>query len=176
MAVAGNEPRNALVIGPQQGHARFAILYDPFPERERAHGDPPRPQRLRCRVGAAAGIVGPTATMPVLSHMLLTARDGRLDLAATNLDLWLTSSCDADAAGDGGIAVPGRKLMEIVRALAGDEVRLVLDEPAWLTILAGPARFKIQGKPPGEFPPLPEGPVGGDGDGRYLCVVMPTRV
>jgi hypothetical protein len=48
--------------------------------------------------------------------------------------------------------------MEIVRALAGDEVRLVLDEPAWLTILAGPARFKIQGKPPGEFPPLPEVP------------------
>ena len=156
MAVAGNEPRNALVIGPEQGHARFAILYDPFPERERAHGDPPRPQRLRCRVGAAAGIVGPTATMPVLSHMLLTARDGRLDLAATNLDLWLTSSCDA--AGDGGIAVPGRKLMEIVRALAGDEVRLVLDEPGWLTIIAGPARFKIQGKPPGEFPSLPEVP------------------
>jgi DNA polymerase-3 subunit beta len=54
-------------------------------------------------------IVGPTATMPVLSHILLTARDGRLDLAATNLDLWLTSSCDAAAAGDGGIAVPGRK-------------------------------------------------------------------
>jgi len=98
-------------------------------------------------------IVAPTATMPV-SHILFTARDGRLDLTATDLDLWLTSSCDA--AGDDGIAVPGRKLMEIARALAGDEVLLVLDEPAWLTILVGPARFKIQGKPPGEFPALPE--------------------
>ena len=102
------------------------------------------------------GIVERKTTTPVLSHILLTARDGRLDLAATDLDVSLTSSCDADAAGDGGIAVQARKLMEIVRALDGDEVRLVLDEPEWLTILAGPARFKIRGKVPGEFPAVPE--------------------
>src|ERR1700704_4369894 len=125
MAVPSNEPRNALVIGPEQGHARFAILYDPFPERERAHGDPPRPQRLRCRVGAAAGHRRAHRHHAGAVPHPATPRDGRLDLAATNLDLWLTSSCDAAAAGDGGIAVPGRKLMEIVRALAGDEGRLV---------------------------------------------------
>jgi DNA polymerase-3 subunit beta len=102
------------------------------------------------------GIVERKTTIPVLSHILLTARDGRLDLAATDLDVSLTSSCEADAGGEGGIAVQARKLMEIVRSLAGDEVRLVLDEPEWLTILGGTSRFKIQGKVPDEFPTLPE--------------------
>lgn len=102
------------------------------------------------------GIVERKTTIPVLSHILLTARNGRLELAATDLDVSLTSWCEAEAGGEGGIAVQARKLMEIVRALAGDEVRLVLDEPEWLTILAGTSRFKIQGKVPDEFPTLPE--------------------
>ena len=45
------------------------------------------------------GIVERKTTIPVLSHILLTARDGRLDLAATDLDVSLTSSCDAEADG-----------------------------------------------------------------------------
>lgn len=102
------------------------------------------------------GIVERKTTIPVLSHILLSTRDGRLNLAATDLDVSLTSWCEAEVGGEGGIAVQARKLMEIVRALDGDEVRLELDEPEWLTILGGSSRFKIQGKLPDEFPTLPE--------------------
>ena len=105
------------------------------------------------------GIVERKTTIPVLSHLLLTAREDKLHLAATDLDVSLTSWCEAETTGEGGVAVQARKLMEIVRALAGDEVRLVLDEPEWLTIYGGTSRFKIQGKVPDEFPTLPE--VGG---------------
>jgi len=102
------------------------------------------------------GIVERKTTIPVLSHILLTAKEGRLHLAATDLDVSLTSSCPAEISGDGGIAVQARKFMEIIRSLVGDEVHLVQEEPEWLTILAGSSRFKIQGKVPDEFPTLPE--------------------
>ena len=101
------------------------------------------------------GIVERKTTIPVLSHILLTARGDKLHLAATDLDVSLTSSCEAEVAAEGAIAVQAKKLTEIVRAVAGDEVRLALEEPEWLTIAAGNSRFKIHGLSPEDFPTLP---------------------
>lgn len=110
---------------------------------------------LASELAPMQGIVERKTTIPVLSHILLTSADGRLNLAATDLDVSLTSWCEADGSGEGGIAVNARKLMEIVRSLADDQVQLRIEEPGWLTILAGRSRFKIHGQPPEEFPTLP---------------------
>ncbi|MGD2113708.1 MAG: DNA polymerase III subunit beta [Acidobacteriota bacterium] len=101
------------------------------------------------------GIVERKTTIPVLAHLLLTAKDDRLHLAATDLDVSLTSWCEADLAGEGAIAVQAKKFMEIIRSLVGDEVHLTMDEPRELTIKAGNSRFKIHGLPPEDFPTLP---------------------
>ncbi len=101
------------------------------------------------------GIVERKTTIPVLSHLLLTAREDRLHLAATDLDVSLTSSCEADVKRDGGVAVQAKKLFEIVRSLVADDVALVLDDPRSLTIRAGRSRFKIHGLAPDDFPTLP---------------------
>lgn len=102
------------------------------------------------------GIVERRTTIPVLSHLLLTAKDDRLHLAATDLDVSLTSSCEATVKRDGGIAVQAKKFAEIIRALASDEVRLVQDDQSALTITGGSSRFKIHGLAPQDFPTLPE--------------------
>src|SRR5688572_30281612 len=101
------------------------------------------------------GIVERKTTIPVLSHLLLTAREDRLHLAATDLDVSLTSSCEAEIKRDGGVAVQAKKLFEIVRSLVADDVALVLDDPRSLTIRAGRSRFKIHGLAPDDFPTLP---------------------
>ena len=101
------------------------------------------------------GIVERKTTIPVLSHLLLTTRKDRLHLAATDLDVSLTSWCEADLAAEGGIAVQAKKFMEIIRSLVGDEVHLVQEEPRVLSIRAGRSRFKIHGLSPDDFPSLP---------------------
>ena len=101
------------------------------------------------------GIVERKTTIPVLSHLLLTTREDRLHLAATDLDVSLTSWCEADVKETGGIAVQAKKLMEIIRSLTGDEVHLVQEEPRVLTIRAGKSRFKVHGLAPDDFPTLP---------------------
>jgi DNA polymerase-3 subunit beta len=101
------------------------------------------------------GIVERKTTIPVLSHLLLTAREDRLHLAATDLDVSLTSWCEADVKREGGIAVQAKKLMEIIRSLTGEEVLLVQEEPRTLTIRAGKSRFRIHGLSPDDFPTLP---------------------
>lgn len=102
------------------------------------------------------GIVERKTTIPALAHILLTAEDGNLRLAATDLDVSLTSSCEADVATPGAIAVQAKKLTEIIRAIQGAEVHLKEEEPHTLTIKAGNSRFKIRGMNPEDFPTLPD--------------------
>ncbi len=102
------------------------------------------------------GVVERKTTIPVLSHILLTARDNRAQLAATDLDVSLTSWCEADVKQEGGIAVQARKFMEIVRSLPGDEVLLMQEDPKILSIHGGQSRFKLNGLAPEDFPTLPE--------------------
>jgi DNA polymerase-3 subunit beta len=102
------------------------------------------------------GIVERRTTIPVLSHLLLKSSDDRLDLAATDLDVSLTSWCQAEVEGAGAIAVQARKFLEIIRAVVGEEVELALTEENRLRIVAGSSRFTINGLSAEDFPTLPE--------------------
>jgi DNA polymerase-3 subunit beta len=111
------------------------------------------------------GIVERRTTIPVLSHILLRGEADQLHLAATDLDVSLTTNCQAEVEGVGGIAVQARKFLEIIRAVVGEEVRLVLEDERRLTIAAGKSHFKINGLSPSDFPTLPDV---GDHDGTEL--------
>lgn len=100
------------------------------------------------------GIVERRTTIPVLSHLLLKAEADRLNIAATDLEVSLTSWCEGELQGEGAIAIQARKLLEIVRASSGEEVILRLDQPGVLTILVGNSVFKIRGLPAEDFPTL----------------------
>ena len=102
------------------------------------------------------GIVERRTTIPVLSHILLAAEGDQVRVAATDLDVSLTSWCQAEVQGHGGIAVQARKFLEIIRAVDHDEVDLKLEDEKRLAISAGRSRFKINGLSPEDFPTLPE--------------------
>lgn len=102
------------------------------------------------------GIVERRTTIPVLSHLLLRAADDRLEIAATDLEVSLTSSCEGEVKEEGAIAIQAKKLLEIMRAGAGEDVTLRIDQEGTLTILVGKSHFKIRGLPAEDFPSLPE--------------------
>lgn len=102
------------------------------------------------------GIVERRTTIPVLSHILLQARDEKLHIAGTDLDVSLTSSCEAEVKREGAVAVQAKKFVEIIRALTAEEVRLQLDDHQALLINAGTSRFKIHGLQAQDFPTLPD--------------------
>ena len=106
-------------------------------------------------LGPMQGIVERRTTIPVLSHILLRATDERLHIAATDLEVSLTSWCEAKVTEEGAIAIQAKKLLEIIRASTGDEVTLKIEKEGLLTILVGKSVFKIRGLPADEFPTLP---------------------
>ncbi len=98
------------------------------------------------------GVVERRQTLPVLANFLLVARDGRLSVTGTDMEVELISSVDADISQDGEITVPARKLVDIVRALPdGSKINFSLkDEKA--TISASRSRFTLATLPAAEFP------------------------
>ncbi|MFQ5525269.1 MAG: DNA polymerase III subunit beta [Thermoanaerobaculia bacterium] len=108
------------------------------------------------------GIVERRTTIPVLSHILLRADGNRLHFASTDLDVSLTSSCEAEVSSPGSIAVQARKFLEIIRAVGADDVSMTLEDEKRLRIESGKSRFKINGLAAEDFPTLPE--VSDDGE------------
>jgi DNA polymerase-3 subunit beta len=107
-------------------------------------------------LGPMQGIVERRTTIPVLSHILLNADDGRLSLAATDLDVSLTSWVEAEVSSPGGVAVQAKKFIEIIRALVDDQITLSLEDEKRLVIAGQRSRFKINGLSPEDFPTLPK--------------------
>src|SRR5436190_14069443 len=104
----------------------------------------------------ARGVSTRTAVL-VLGGIQLRAADGRLQLAATDMELSLRASLDADIDGEGEVVVPGRLLLDIVRALPENEVELEhrIDE-AMLLVRSGSASYRIHTYASEDFPRLPE--------------------
>lgn len=98
------------------------------------------------------GVVERRQTLPVLANFMLSARDGRLTVTGTDMEVELISSVAADVSMEGEITVPARKLLDIVKALPdGSKISFTMvDDKA--TLSAGRSRFTLATLPASEFP------------------------
>src|SRR5881392_2746011 len=79
---------------------------------------------LSQKLGVVSRAVSTRATVQILSGVLLRAEGGRLHLAATDMELSLRSSLEAQVDGDGAVVVPGPLLVDLVRLLPDEQVTL----------------------------------------------------
>ncbi len=101
---------------------------------------------------AVIGVVERRQTMPILSNVLLIARDGQLSVTATDLEVELVAHADVDTETGGEITVSGRKLLDICRALPdGTTVNVSLSGEK-LAVKGGRSRFNLATLPAAEFP------------------------
>ncbi|MDH5620879.1 MAG: DNA polymerase III subunit beta [Gammaproteobacteria bacterium] len=101
---------------------------------------------------AVIGVVERRQTMPILSNILLIAKDGQLTVTATDLEVELVARMEVDAQSDGEITVSGRKLLDICRALPdGSNVSVSLSGEK-LTVKSGRSKFNLVTLPAAEFP------------------------
>jgi DNA polymerase-3 subunit beta len=104
---------------------------------------------------AVQNVVGTRSTLPVLSNVLLQAEDNRVRLLATDLDVSVSGEVEAKVVRKGAITLPAKLLVGFVREAAVEEIGLEVDERNVCTVTSGPSRFKLNGLPAEEFPPIP---------------------
>jgi DNA polymerase-3 subunit beta len=107
---------------------------------------------------AVVGRVVPTkSTLPVLSNVLLTAQNGELQLAATNLEMAVAHRVSATVSAEGQITLPARLLADYVALLDhGGRVDLELNGKTHKVHLAcGRYEANVAGIDAEDFPPIP---------------------
>ncbi len=108
-------------------------------------------------LGALQKVVGVTeqkkTTMLVLSHVLVEATgDNRLRLSATDLDISLRTSIEAEVEIPGQTTVPARKFLEGVKELKHERVHGELSESDRLSVTAGTVHYVLATIPAADFP------------------------
>ena len=101
------------------------------------------------------GVVEKRSTIPILSNVLMKAADGRLQIAATDLDVTIMSSCAARITVPGGVTIEAKRLFDVVRSLPDEDVHITLQENNSLLIESGTAKFRLLGLPAEDYPTLP---------------------
>lgn len=98
------------------------------------------------------GVVERRQMMPVLANVLLSARDDSLSITGTDLEVELVASRKVAVAQPGDITIPGRKLLDIFRALPEKTNVTLSTEGERATLRAGKSRFALSTLPATEFP------------------------
>jgi DNA polymerase-3 subunit beta len=98
-------------------------------------------------------------TIPILANVLIRAERSKLAFKATDLDLEVIETVNAEVAPGGVTTVPAHMFYEIVRKLP-EGTQIVLEgsgDRAVLTIRAGRSRFTLQTLPESDFPDIAAG-------------------
>ena len=93
-------------------------------------------------------------TMPILANVKLNAEDGKLSVAATDLEVSLIGEAEANVKTPGSTTVDAKVLYEIIRELPDDMVSINLAKGQRLEIQSGQSKFRINGTSADEFPSL----------------------
>jgi DNA polymerase-3 subunit beta len=104
------------------------------------------------------GVVERKTTIPILSNILLEAKDDRVTLTATDLELGIRCSCPAKVKKEGAGTLPARKFLDYVRLLPDVDLNVKFLENHWANITCGRSRTKMAGMSRESFPELPQMP------------------
>ena len=103
------------------------------------------------------GVIEQRQTLPVLSNLLITARDGVLVFTATDSEVELEARVAVDDWDGGETTVPARKFIDICQALPGQaKVEFGLDSDNKVHIRSGRSRFTLTTIPASDFPTTDE--------------------
>jgi DNA polymerase III subunit beta len=108
-------------------------------------------------LGVVSRAVSMRMTVQILSGVRLTAAEGRLELAATDMELSLRSSFETEVGDEGVVVVPGKTFVDIVRLLPDADVSLEHRPEEGVVVLScGSATYKLHTYNPDDFPQLPD--------------------
>jgi DNA polymerase-3 subunit beta len=94
-------------------------------------------------------------TLPVLSNILVEADGDSVRFTATDLDLAIATKAQAKIADAGSLTVPAKKLLELVRKLPKEELKVDAKDLN-LTVSSKAGRFRFLCIRPDEFPVTPD--------------------
>lgn len=111
---------------------------------------------LMTELAPVVGVTERKSTIPILSNVLLDAKDGRLRIIGTDLDVTLQASCAAAVDVSGACCLSAKKLNEIVKNAPDGEIAFSGDPGEHIQVTYGRSRFKLLSLAADDFPAVPK--------------------
>ena len=113
-------------------------------------------ENLSRGLAIAGRAVASRATLPITQNVLLSTDQSMLKLAATNLEIGITTWVGGMIEEEGSVAVPARLLTEFVNSLPNERIDLeLLPGTGVLQLTCDRAEARIHGADANDFPPIP---------------------
>ncbi len=113
-------------------------------------------ERLSRGLGIVGRAVATRPTLPITGNVLLSTDGGRLKLAATNLEVAISSWVGAEIEEEGAITIPARLLTDFINTLPNDRVDIsLLPRASVLELRCARYEARISGMDVEDFPPIP---------------------
>ncbi len=104
----------------------------------------------------ASGAIGTSSVIPVLEDFLFEIKDNVLTITASNIEISIYTRLTVDSDEDGSVAIPGKILLDTIRALPEQPITLeVTDDNNNIEITSSYGKYKLAGDNPEDFPTLP---------------------
>lgn len=111
-------------------------------------------ENLSKALGYVARVANTRGTLPVLANVLLKVEDNQLKIAATNLDIAISSRIGAQVQKEGALTVPAKLLQDLISSFPAGVIELEQDENR-LKIQTNHYKSVINGVAADEFPVMP---------------------
>lgn len=114
-------------------------------------------ENLQKGIQTVQNAVSQKSSLPILFNILLeTVKNNKIRLVATDLEIGIISTIDAEIQEEGAISIPAKKISDIVKELPGIKLSLSAKKNNQIIIKCEKSTFKMMGLPKDEFPKVPE--------------------
>ncbi len=98
-------------------------------------------------------IVEKRNTIPILSNILIEAKDNILKLSATDMDISIAETLNCNVVDEGSATVPAHTLYDIIRKIPeGNQIEFIANDGKRFSIRTGKSKFSLACLPKEDFP------------------------
>ncbi len=103
-------------------------------------------------LSSVSSIVERRHTLPILSNLLLEAKQDKIVLTATDLEMQISLSVASDVGGELSTTISAKKLVDICRSLPENSEINMATTDSRVQVKAGKSRFNLQTLPASDYP------------------------
>ena len=108
-------------------------------------------------------------TLPILSNLLLEAKNNHIQLTATDLEMQISLSIQSAFSGELSTTISAKKFLDICRSLPENVDIDMVSKDSRMTVKAGKSRFNLQTLPAADYPVMTK--AAGTGTGIHISQI-----
>ena len=113
-------------------------------------------QELNYLISKCLNVISNKPPIPLLSNLLIEAKNGELILTSTDLVVGIRCFTEAKIMREGSAALPAKSFAHLIRELTSTHVEITINENFIAEIIADSSKFNLRGMSGAQYPQLPD--------------------